>query len=79
MTADPDECGLCRNLLKDSPGSNICINVRADGRTTKAGLCGECIRLLLLEMAHRNRQEFEAFVEEARNWKLDDPQGENSN
>jgi hypothetical protein len=69
----PQTCAFCGTAREAARGFHICVAVDAAGKQTRGALCGDCIRLFVIEMAHLDRSKFEALVEEARNWKPGEP------
>lgn len=63
-------CGLSRDVAR---GFHVSVAFENDGKERRGALCGDCIRVFILEMAHMDRPKFEELVQEARNWKPGDP------
>jgi hypothetical protein len=69
----PKDCGFCGRAPRTSPGSHIGASFYGEGEPYTGAICGDCIRTYIIELAHRDRPQFEKLVEEARNWKPGDP------
>ncbi len=68
----PDKCGFC-GLHRDSTKLHVSVGFDWEGNQTSGALCEGCIRVFIINMAHSDREKFDALVEEARNWKPGDP------
>jgi hypothetical protein len=67
----PDECGFCGKPRGDGRDFHVSFAVDLEGDTHKRALCNDCIRVHIMSFAHTNREKFEEFVIEAREWKPD--------
>jgi hypothetical protein len=75
----PKQCVFCGTEQTDQNGLHVQVAYDADGNIRTSALCSNCIRTFLLSMSHDHRDEFERLVEEARTWKPDYGEPENSN
>lgn len=69
----PTECCFCHKTKADGTDLNAMSRVDWHGKFYTGALCSDCVRLFIMEMAHRDRVAFEKLVVEARNWKPGDP------
>jgi hypothetical protein len=69
----PQKCAYCGLPRESARGFHVMVAFDNQGNQNKGALCGDCIRLFIIELAHSDRAKFDELVEEARSWKPGDP------